>query len=104
MESRAVWQEDIQQTTTHLQVTVPNAQYEYSTHVEDNDVHVDCDDDDDDYVDETTAINNDDDDDDDDYVDENIAINGEDFVDRDEYEDMIGRGDFRNFERDIDDN
>ncbi|XP_050255230.1 phosphopantothenoylcysteine decarboxylase subunit VHS3-like [Quercus robur] len=94
LEPRAVWEEDIQQTTTSLQVMVPDAQYEYSTHVEDDyvhadgDVHVDGDDDDDDddddYVDETTAINNDDDDDDDDYVDENIAINGEDFVDRDE--------------------
>ena len=116
MEPRAVWQEDIQQTTTSLQVTVPDAQYEYSTHVEDGDVHAngdvqadgdddddDDDNDDDDYVDETTTINNDDDDDDDDYVDENIAINSEDFADRDEYEDMIGGGDFRDFERDIDD-
>ena len=78
LEPHAVWQEDIQQTTTSLQVTVPDAQYEYSTHVEDDDVHVDGDDDDDDnnYVDETTAVNNDDDDDDDDCVDENIAING----------------------------
>ena len=93
LEPCAVWQEDIQQTTTSLQVTVPDAQYEYSTHVEDDDVHVDGDDDDDDnnyvdettavnnddddnYVDETTAVNNDDDDDDDDCVDENIAING----------------------------
>ena len=73
LESRAVQQKDIQQTTTSLQVTVPDAQYEYSTHVEDDDVHTnsdvhadddDDDDDDDDYVDETTAINNDDDDDD----------------------------------------
>ena len=106
MEPRAVWQEDIQQTTTSLQVTIPDVQYEYSTHVEDDDVHVDGDDDDDDdYVDETTAINNDDDDDDDDdnYVDENIAINGEDFVDRDEYEDTISRRDLGDFERDIDD-
>ena len=111
LEPRAVWEEDIQQTTTSLQVMVPDAQYEYSTHVEDDyvhadgDVHVDDDDDDDDdddYVDETTAINNDDDDDDDDYVDENIAINGEDFVDRDEYKDTIGR-DLGDFERDIDD-
>ena len=108
LEPRAVWQEDIQQTTINLQVTIPDAQYEYSTHVEDGDVHADGDDDgddddddddDDDYVNETTTINNDDDD----YVDENIAINGEDFADRDEYEDMIGRGDFRDFERDIDD-
>ena len=67
--------EKIQQTTTSLQVTVPDAQYEYFTHVEDDD------DDDDDGDD-------DDDDDDDDYVDE-IAINGEDFVDRDEYEERI---------------
>ena len=112
LEPRAVWQKDIQQTTTSLQVTVPDAQYKYSTHVENGEVHADGDDDDDDdndddddddhdgYVDETTTINNDDDDDDDDYVDENIAINGEDFANRDEYEDMIGRGDF---ERDIDD-
>ena len=70
--------EKIQQTTTSLQVTVPNAQYEYFTHVEDDD---------------------DDDDDDDDYVDK-TAINGEDFVDRDEYEERIEWGDF---ERDIDD-
>ena len=124
LEPRAVWQEDIQQTTTSLQVTVPDAQYEYSTHVEDDDVHADGDDDDDvdddDYVDENIAFNNDDDDDDDDYVDEttvannddddddyvdeNIAINGEDFADRDEYEDRIDRGDFQDFERDIDDN
>ena len=71
-------------------VPVPDTQYEYSTHVEDDDG------DDDDHVNETTAINNDDDD----YVDENIAIDGEDFVDRDEFEDRIERGDF---ERDIDD-
>ncbi|XP_075663097.1 uncharacterized protein LOC142632607 [Castanea sativa] len=84
---------------------------DYSTHVEDDAVHADGDDDDDDdddddYVDETTAVNNDDDDDDDDYVDENLAINSEDFADKDEYEDMIDRGDFRDFEdfeRDIDD-
>ena len=55
---------------------------EYSTHVEDDEVHDDDDDDDDDYVDETT-------------------INGEDFVDRDEYEERIEWGDFRDFERDI---
>ena len=111
LESRAVQQKDIQQTTTSLQVTVPDAQYEYSTHVEDDDVHTnsdvhaddDDDDDDDDYVDETTAINNDDDDDDDEYVDENTAINSEDFANRDKYEDMIGRWDFGDFERDIDD-
>ena len=65
---------EIQQTTTSLQVTVPDEQYEYSIHVEDDDVHGD-DDDDDDYVDET-------------------AINGEDFVNRDEYEERIERGDF----------
>nr|XP_023898745.1 uncharacterized protein LOC112010632 [Quercus suber] len=94
LEPRAVWQEDIQQKTTSLQVTIPDAQYEYSTHVEDDDVHADRD---------TTAINNDDDNDDDDYVDENIAINDEYFAERDEYEDMIGRGDFGDFERDIDD-
>ncbi|KAK4567781.1 hypothetical protein RGQ29_003513 [Quercus rubra] len=47
------------------QVIVPDAQYEYFTHVEDDD-----DDDDDDYVDETT-------------------IYDEDFVDRDEYEERI---------------
>ena len=96
--------EEIQQTTTSLQVTVLDAQYKYSTHVEDNDVHADGDDDDndddDDYVDETTAINNDDDDDDNDYIDETTTINGEDFVDKDEYEKRIERGDF---ERDIDD-
>ena len=68
--------EEIQQTTTSLQVTVPDTQYEYSTHVEDDDVH---------------------DDDDDDET----AINGEDFVDRDEYEERIERGDF---ERDIERN
>ncbi|KAK9983666.1 hypothetical protein SO802_033191 [Lithocarpus litseifolius] len=74
--------EEIQQTTTSLHVIVPDAQYEYSTHVEDDD-----DDDDDD-----------DNNDDDDYVDE-TAINSEDFVDRDEYEERIERGDFK---RDID--
>ena len=83
---------EIQQTTTSLQVTVPDAQYEYSTHVKDDDVHADDDDDDDD-----------DESDDDDYVDETTAINGEDFVDRDEFEDRIERGDFGEFERDIDD-
>ena len=111
LEPHAVWQEDIQQTTTSLQVTVPDAQYKNSAHVEDEDVHADSDDDDDDdddddYVDVTTVVNNDDNDDDDDYVDENIAINDEDFADRDEYEDRIDRGDFRDFEdfeRDIDD-
>ena len=106
LEPHVVWQKDIQQTTTSLQVTVPNAQYKYSTHVEDDDVHANGDDDDDDdgdYVDETTAVNNYDDDDDDDYVDENIAINGEDFANRDEYEDRIDRRDFNDFERDIDD-
>ena len=70
---------EIQQTTISLQVTVLDAQYEYSTHVEDDDVHDDDDDDDND--------------EDDDYVDE-TAINGEDFVDRDEYEERIERGDF----------
>ena len=110
LEPCAVWQEDIQQKTTSLHVTIPDAQYKYSAHiVDDDDVHANGDDDDaddDDYVDETTAVNNDDDDDyvdettavnnddDDDYVHENIAINGEDFVDRDEYEDRIDRGDF----------
>ena len=74
--------EEIQQATTSSQVTVPDEQYEYSIHVEDDDVH-----------------GNDDDDDDDDYVDETV-INGEDFVDRDEYEERIERGDF---ERDIND-
>ena len=53
MEPRAeVGIEEIQQTTTSLQVTVPDAQYEYSIHVEDVDVHAANDDDDDDYVDE----------------------------------------------------
>ena len=91
--------EEIQQTTTSLQVTISNAQYEYSIHVEDDDVHADDDDDDDDDDD------NDDDDesDDEDYVDETTAINGEDFVDRDEFEDRIERGYFGDFERDIDD-
>ncbi|XP_050253948.1 uncharacterized protein LOC126700011 [Quercus robur] len=88
--------EEIQQTTTSLQVTVPDAEYEYSTHVEHDDVHADDDDDDDD----DDEDENEDDDDDDDYVDETIAINGEDFVDRDEFEERIERGDF---ERDIDD-
>ena len=83
---------EIQQTTTSLQVTVPDAQYEYSTHVEDDDVHADDDDDDDD-----------DESDDDDYVDETTAINGEDFIDRDEFEDRIERGDFGEFERDFGD-
>ena len=72
--------EEIQQTTTSLLVTVPDEQYEYSIHVEDDDVHGD----DDDYVDET-------------------AINGEDFVDRDEYEERIERGDFGDFGRDTND-
>ena len=71
--------EEIQQTTTSFQVTVPNSQYESFTHVEDDD---DNDDEDDkDYADDTT-------------------INGEDFVNRDEYEERIDRGDF---EIDIDD-
>ena len=66
LESRAkVVIEEIQQTTINLQVTVPDAQYEYFTLVEDDD-----DDDDDDVVDET-------------------AINSEDFFDRDEYEERI---------------
>ena len=56
--------EEIQQTTTSLQVTIPDAQYEYFTHVKDDDVH---------------------DDDDDDKT----AINGEDFVDRDKYKERI---------------
>ena len=87
--------EEIQQTTTSLQVTVPNAQYEYSTHIKDDDVHADDD--------EDEAK---DDDDNDDYVDETTAINSEDFVDRDEFEERIERkdfGDFGDFERDIDD-
>ena len=108
--------EEIQQTQTSLQVTVPDAQYEYSTHVEDDDfmpmvmfmsmVMMMM-------MTTTTMLmrllpltmidDDDDDDDDNDYVDENIAINGEDFDDRDEYEDMIDRGDFMDFERDIDD-
>ena len=86
--------EEIQQTTISLQVTVPDAQYEYSTHVEDDDVHVDDDDDDDDDNDES---------DDDNYVDETTAINGEDFVNGDEFEERIERGDFGDFGRDIDD-
>ena len=78
MEPRAeIGIEEIQQTTTSLQVTVPDAQYEYSTHVEDDD------DDDNDKSD------------DDDYVDENIAINGEDFVDRDEFEERMTLGTLR---------
>ena len=78
--------EGIQQTITSLQVTVFDTQYEYSTHVEDDNVHAD-----------------DDDDDDNDYVDETIAINSEDFVNKDEYEERIERGDFGDFKRDIDD-
>ena len=78
--------EKIQQTTTSLQVTFLDAQYEYSTHVEHDDVYVDDDDDDDD--------EDEDDDDDDDYVDEITVINGEDFVDRDEFEERIEQGDF----------
>ena len=70
--------EEIQQTTISLQVTVPDAQYGYSTHVEHDD--------------------DDDDNDDDDYVDENTATNGEDFVDRDEFEERIEQGDFGDFE------
>ncbi|KAK9996823.1 hypothetical protein SO802_021509 [Lithocarpus litseifolius] len=78
---------EIQQTTTSLQATILDAQYEYSTHVEDDDVHDD----------------DDDDDDDDDYIDE-TAINDEDFVNRDEYEERIQRRDFkRDIERDSDD-
>ena len=85
--------EEIQQTIISLQVTVPDAQYEYSTHVEDDDVHADDDDDDNDDDDES---------DDDNYVDETTAINGEDFVNGDEFEERIERGDFGDFERDID--
>ena len=60
----------IQQTTISLQITISDAQYEYSTHVEDDD------------------------------DDDETAINGEDFVDRDEYEERIERGDFeRDIER-----
>ena len=89
MELRAeVGIEGIQQTLTSLQVTVSDTQYEYSTHVEDDNVHADDDDDDDD---------------DDDYVDETIAINSEDFVNKYEYEERIERGDFGDFKRDIDD-
>ena len=98
--------EEIQQTQTSLQVTVPDAQYEYFTHVEHADVHADDDDDDDEDEDEDDDDYEDedeDDDDHDDYVDDNIAINGEDFGDRDEIEDRIEQGDFRDFERDIDD-
>ncbi|KAK9997831.1 hypothetical protein SO802_017434 [Lithocarpus litseifolius] len=43
-----------------------------------------------------------DDDHDDNYVDETTAINSEDFVNKDEYEERIERGDFGDFERDID--
>ena len=47
LESRAeVGIEEIQLTTTSLQGTVPDAQYEYFTHVDDDDVHDDDDDDD----------------------------------------------------------
>ena len=69
--------EEIQQITTSLQVTILDAQYEYTTHVKHDDVHADADDEDED------------DDDDDDYVDETTAINCEDFVDRDEFEEKI---------------
>ena len=69
--------EEIQQTTTGLPITILDAQYDYCTYVEDDDVYDDNDDDDDD-----------------DYVVE-IAINGEDFVDRDEYEERIERGTLR---------
>ena len=69
--------EEIQQTTTSLLITNLDAQFDYCTYVEDDDVYDDNDDDDDD-----------------DYVDE-IAINGEDFVDRDEYEERIERGTLR---------
>ena len=92
--------EEIQQTQTSLQVTVPDAQYEYFTHVEHVDDHADDDDDEDededndDYEDEDEDEDEDDDDDDDD-VDDNIAINDEDFGDRDEIEDRIEQGDFR---------
>ena len=68
--------EESQQITTSLQVTVLDAQYEYTTHVKHDDVHADDDDDEEDN-------------DDDDYVDETTAINGEDFVDRDKYEERI---------------
>ncbi|XP_030943735.1 glutamic acid-rich protein-like [Quercus lobata] len=78
-------EEEIQQTQTSLQVTVPYAQYQYFRHVEHADVHAGNDDDededenddenDDDYDDE-----DEDEDEDDDYVDENIAINGEDLA------------------------
>ena len=62
--------EKIQQTTISLQITISDAQYEYSTHVEDDD------------------------------DDDETTINGENFVDRDEYEERIERGDFeRDIER-----
>ncbi|KAL0004954.1 hypothetical protein SO802_012515 [Lithocarpus litseifolius] len=100
--------DEIQQTATSLQVTVPDAHYEYSTHVDDDvdaddDVNAndDDDDDDDDYGDDDD--DDDDDNDDDDYVDEPTAINSEDLVDRDDFEERIDRGDFGDFERDIDD-
>ena len=64
--------EKIQQTNTSLKVTVPNAQHEYFTHVEDQDNH----------------DHDHDDDDDDDYVDE-TTINGENFVDRDKHKERI---------------
>ena len=54
--------EEIQQTTTSLQIIVSNAQYEYSTHVEDDDVHADDDDDDDDDENDDDDDENDDDD------------------------------------------
>ena len=75
--------EEIQQTTTSLQVTVLDVQYGYSTHVEDDNVHANDDDDDEN--------------DDDDYGDETTAINGEDFVDRDEFEERIEQGEFGDF-------
>ncbi|KAL0015295.1 hypothetical protein SO802_002364 [Lithocarpus litseifolius] len=97
--------DEIQQTTTSLQVTVPDAQYGYSTHLEDDDVHVnnDVNADDDDDDDDDDGDYDDDDDDDDDYVDETTAINSEDFPDRDDFEERIDRGDFGDFERDFGD-
>ncbi|XP_065630262.1 uncharacterized protein LOC112010632 [Quercus suber] len=93
--------DEIQQTQTSVQVTVPNVQYEYFTHVEHDNVHADDDDDEDE---DENDDEYEDDDDDDDYVDGSTAIDDEDFVDEDEIEDRIERGDFRDFERDIDDN
>ena len=66
--------EEIQQTQTSLQVTIPDAQYEYFTHVEHDDVHADDDNEDDDENEDDDK--DEDDDDDDNYVDESTAIDG----------------------------